>query len=97
MLILFIISTLINIPNTIHNFNPIQYPNFNIAHSTNPLSFHNSTGHTLSASFSTVHILRMVHIDTFEPTRWPQQPILRLWLLNSADPVYHATSTTWCI
>ena len=37
----------------------------------------------------------MVHLDMFDPTRWPQQPIimaLRLWLRNSTDVVCHATS-----
>ena len=37
----------------------------------------------------------MVHIDTSNPTRRPQQPniiTLRLWLRNSADVVGHATN-----
>ena len=41
---------------------------------------------------------KMVHLDTSDRTRWPQQPIfmaLRLWLLNSADLVYHASSILW--
>ena len=37
----------------------------------------------------------MVHIDTSDQARRPQQPIiiaLCLWLRNSADIVYHANS-----
>ena len=36
----------------------------------------------------------MVHLDMFDPTRRPQQPILmalRIWLRNRADVVGHAT------